>query len=760
MFEWSALFAIEIAIARVLSLVIDSMRLDIENTILLHDALVEEIRRASLVELDIIGKMVEVLDSRIIGEIRDQTDTLTEVANRSEAAILGAVSETGIEIKQAVERSDQRIESTIERTAAEQTSELAALSGVIAGQLANRVNNVGTQVSMLSSQVGAQTTTLNNVLGAVLGSLQREIVNNITNIIQIDAGVFSDIANRIGGFFSAVAQSNENVLVQLGQTIGGALVDIGEAVVENVLRTNPELARIVEAILHNKDKNTKVIEQASEPSKEGLGAVLAQSVLEGINEGPDLDGDALREMSRVNLRLDTDPFCITGPFADFVKGQLSDEFSLRTIGSWVIAAASAIQVPMMLGAADAQSKLWPWQLCNPNNIPEVADAWTAWVREIAPQDRVEEWIRMRGYDGEVTAMLMESLYTIPPIEFLYNLWYRDQIDDDGLDSSLRSLGIHPGFIDGIKELAFFIPPVADLVTMAVREVFSPEIAAANGQFEDFPEQFEHFARQQGVSPEWAKNYWAAHWALPSVQMGYEMLHRGVINEEQLDGLMRALDIMPAWRERLTQISFSPFTRVDIRRMHDQGILNEDEVVRAYKDIGYDDDKAEKLKDFTVRLNSDVELISLDIAEDLTRSSIVNFYKDGIISRDVALALLIQAGINGVAAELFLDSADFDLERADRKADVDIVLDAFDVGEIDFDEAANRITALDLESRERELALLDLERHRIRDIKLPSRADLDRFVKGGIITDDEYLDQMRRLGFPDIWAGRYLELATA
>jgi hypothetical protein len=224
--------------------------------------------------------------------------------------------------------------------------------------------------------------------------------------------------------------------------------------------------------------------------------------------------------------------------------------------------------------------------------------------------------------------------------------------------------------------------------------------------------------------------------------------------------MRALDIMPAWRERLTQISFSPFTRVDIRRMHDQGILNEDEVVRAYKDIGYDDDKAEKLKDFTVRLNSDVELISLDIAEDLTRSSIVNFYKDGIISRDVALALLIQAGINGVAAELFLDSADFDLERADRKADVDIVLDAFDVGEIDFDEAANRITALDLESRERELALLDLERHRIRDIKLPSRADLDRFVKGGIITDDEYLDQMRRLGFPDIWAGRYLELATA
>jgi len=141
--------------------------------------------------------------------------------------------------------------------------------------------------------------------------------------------------------------------------------------------------------------------------------------------------------------------------------------------------------------------------------------------------------------------------------------------------------------------------VQDLITMSVREVFSPDIAQKFGQFEDFPADFATYAKQQGVSDEWAKRYWAAHWVLPSITMAFDMLHRGVIDQATINQLLRAQDIMPFWRDKITAISYNPYTRVDVRRMHKAGVLSEDEVLTAYKDLGYDDVKALKMTDFTL-----------------------------------------------------------------------------------------------------------------------------------------------------------------
>ncbi|GAI03031.1 unnamed protein product, partial [marine sediment metagenome] len=119
----------------------------------------------------------------------------------------------------------------------------------------------------------------------------------------------------------------------------------------------------------------------------------------------------------------------------------------------------------------------------------------------------------------------------------------------GLDARLRQIGIHPDYFDTYKTLAYPIPPVADIITMAVREAFTPAIAKKFGQYEDYPPEFEHWAERKGLSKDWSMRYWAAHWSLPSAQQGFEMLHRGAINFGELDMLLRALDVMPFWRDK-------------------------------------------------------------------------------------------------------------------------------------------------------------------------------------------------------------------
>lgn len=172
----------------------------------------------------------------------------------------------------------------------------------------------------------------------------------------------------------------------------------------------------------------------------------------------------------------------------------------------------------------------------------------------------------------------------------------------GLNAELQKTGVHPAYFDVYRTLAHPIPPINDLITMAVREAFTPDIASRFGQYEGLPSEYVAAAEKKGLTKEWAERYWAAHWTLPSVQQGFAMLHRGIIGQSDLGLLMRALDIMPFWRDKLMQLSYKPLTRVDVRRMHLLGTLDVGGVQRAYEDVGYNEHNARLMTDFTVRYN--------------------------------------------------------------------------------------------------------------------------------------------------------------
>ncbi|GAH11034.1 unnamed protein product, partial [marine sediment metagenome] len=169
-----------------------------------------------------------------------------------------------------------------------------------------------------------------------------------------------------------------------------------------------------------------------------------------------------------------------------------------------------------------------------------------------------------------------------------------------------------------KELAYQIPPVADIITMAVREAFTPDIAAKFGQYEDFPKPLEEWGQKKGLSTEWTQRYWAAHWSLPSPMQGFEMLHRGLINKGELNMLLRALDVMPFWREKLTGIAYRRLTRVDIRRMYKAGVLTVEDVYESYLQHGYTEQNARRMTDFTVQW-------AMPAHASITRSDILTAY---------------------------------------------------------------------------------------------------------------------------------------
>ena len=155
----------------------------------------------------------------------------------------------------------------------------------------------------------------------------------------------------------------------------------------------------------------------------------------------------------------------------------------------------------------------------------------------------------------------------------------------------------------LNDLYKYYPNAPDFVRFGVREVFKPAIVSKYGYDKDFPEEIKAPMHRAGLTDEVMQWFWRAHWELPSFYNIREARWRDVITDTELDEWLMVNDFAPYWRDKLKEIVYTPYTRVDIRRMYNTGVVDRDEVKRTYKDIGYDDIHAENLTKFTV-INSD------------------------------------------------------------------------------------------------------------------------------------------------------------
>jgi len=310
-------------------------------------------------------------------------------------------------------------------------------------------------------------------------------------------------------------------------------------------------------------------------------------------------------------------------------------------------------------------------------------------------------------------------------------------------------GYSPEEAQIMYRLGKVIPPVQDIITMAVREAFSPAIASKFGQYEEFPADFAFWAARTGLDQEWAERYWAAHWNLPSPEMGYEMLHRGIIGRDELSMLLKALDIMPFWREKLMNLSFRPFTRVDVRRMYNAGVLSQEEVTKAYMELGYDADKAAKMTAFTVALNTEKE-------KDLSKTDILDGYARGLITAAEAVPYLVSMGYSQGEAEFFIAREDQKAEKALKSARMALVKARFLAGTYSEQQAKLELAKYNISDAEIETALPTWTLERDKKVWLPPVTDLKSWLVGGVISREEYRAEMKARGCPDKYIEYYLK----
>jgi len=360
-----------------------------------------------------------------------------------------------------------------------------------------------------------------------------------------------------------------------------------------------------------------------------------------------------------------------------------------------------------------------------------------------------EQLKRLGFDDTQIDNIILSYYRLVDVETIRINFLRGNITEKLMYERMRELGYTDTRTGEIVQTWKVLPGPQDLLTMVAKEAFEPDIYTKLGLSAEFPTEQVKWLKEQGISEAWAQKYWIAHWDQPSIGQGFEMLHRGVITPDELDLLFRAVEIPPYWRDKLTQIAYNPYTRVDVRRMHNLGIINDEQLVRSYMDLGFDTEKATKMAEFTIAFNAGSE-------KELTRGAILESYTEGLISRSDATDLLEAQDYSEDLADYYLTLADYNREKSLQSQHIDNIRERYLLSLITAAQARGDLNSLGLRGDNVDVLMdsWDLDRYKYGNI--PSKSDLDRFLISGVITEGQYRSYMSRHGYDTQVIGWYLK----
>jgi len=260
------------------------------------------------------------------------------------------------------------------------------------------------------------------------------------------------------------------------------------------------------------------------------------------------------------------------------------------------------------------------------------------------------------YLGAFTPML-------PPIPDATRMYWRGILEIDQLREIAEYSGYRPLYQRGYLELAKNVPGPGDLITFVVREVISPS-------------DFNIHMSKQGFGAEWASAYWQAHWVLPAFDRLVDAFHRGLLSEAEFNKFIVWHDYSPEPRPGIGKSDLDilrgllkmPIPRVDLRRGWELGAIPDDELVKRFEWLGYEDDAP-----LMARI---AKMEALEAERNRLIDNVKRDYAGGYISEVDLRARLGELGVPSYVAEYHASDALEDRERKHKADLTDLYVDTF------------------------------------------------------------------------------------
>jgi len=279
------------------------------------------------------------------------------------------------------------------------------------------------------------------------------------------------------------------------------------------------------------------------------------------------------------------------------------------------------------------------------------------AKGLLDEGKAEDLAARAGFPNGLVRTFAETVRPrLTPLQYV-DAFRRKIIDETTFRQKMKLLGYDDTDIEILVKQSLFYPTPSDLVTWQAKEVYEPDSIKKYGLDEELDRLNKEAFYKGGLDDEQIRNYWIAHWQHPPFTQIAEMFVRDILvdpqgrkkyrpgtrewaeyrrkQEQEFYEWFRLVEIPPYWRDKLIQMVYQPYTRVDTRRMYDMRVLSEEEVLRDFLDQGYDLEHAKNL--------------TLWVKLDTTVPDIIARYKNGWIDEATALREIMALGLSAERA---------------------------------------------------------------------------------------------------------------
>lgn len=414
-----------------------------------------------------------------------------------------------------------------------------------------------------------------------------------------------------------------------------------------------------------------------------------------------------------------------------------------------------------------------------------------WKRGMIDDDTFRQAFKDSLGADESWRNIGDALGNTPTIGQMVAVRNRGLINDDTFDTMLKQAGLlFNSHRDIVKQLREEYPPVSDLITFAVKEVFDAPVANRLRLYDEVPENLRKYFNAQGLHvpldfnitvngadkpASWLDMYWGAHWYPISPTQAYMMLHRlrpdriprykqqGFdVEAFTIDDVRRWLkiaDYSPGVRDYLAAISYNPMRLIDIRNAFMTEVKDANWAKDQLMDRGLHPDDADTTIALMIAQKQDKETSVGRAVKRKYQSryveAIVNGFKIGTFNRAKASDTLQEAGFSEDDAEFMLDSAQLEVYNSTATKTMTALRRNYLNGGISEEELIRALDALDIapEYRADYIKLWNIERSVIRKVATTER--IIKWFTDGLITEDQAMRRLRNLGWEDADALLYV-----
>src|SRR5258706_4041872 len=329
-----------------------------------------------------------------------------------------------------------------------------------------------------------------------------------------------------------------------------------------------------------------------------------------------------------------------------------------------------------------------------------------------------------GLDESKVNELLTTRSLLTSLNDIKTAFQRGLIDETQHDTLLSKYGIAPGNIQLIKDVYPLLPSPTDITRMADKHIFAPDIPQIFGQNSEVDDGYLKSMELWGIDEQWTRKLWASHWSLPGLQETFDLWHRGLISDSELDTFFKLTDILPFFREKLKLLSHNLIGRVDIRRFYHVGVFTQQDVYNAFIKLGFSETDAQKQTQFTIENDRQSDLPKHVKIRALTEGMVVKAFKEGIISEQDAINRLGTVGYLPADASLILalETQTANIGKTGDKTElyhnkvVSLILKSYADGVISRTDAKNNLTQIGIPSGQADIELYYSEIERIVHLK--------------------------------------------